>query len=82
MLEFRLCPVEQPAAALAQAVRDDIAALYDGLALDEPEMPKAGPNELGPPWGTFVVGYEDQTASAAAASSFRSNNSRSARDRA
>ena len=60
MIEFRRCPVdEEPAAALAQAMRDEIAALYDGLALDGPDMPKAGPNELGPPGGAFVVGYED-----------------------
>jgi GNAT superfamily N-acetyltransferase len=40
-------------------MRDDIAALYDGLDLDGPHMPKAGPGELGPPGGTFVVGFED-----------------------
>lgn len=63
MLEFRLCPVdEQPAAALVQALRDEMAALYDGLELDAPDMPKAGPGELGPPGGAFVVGFEDGVA--------------------
>lgn len=60
MLEFRPCPVdEQPAATLLQAMRDQMAALYDGLDLDDREMPKAGPAELSPPGGAFVVGYED-----------------------
>jgi GNAT superfamily N-acetyltransferase len=63
MLEFRPCPVdEEPAAALVQGMRDEIAALYDGLQLDGPEMPKAGPGELGPPGGAFVVGFEDDVA--------------------
>jgi GNAT superfamily N-acetyltransferase len=60
MIEFRPCPPdEEPAAALVQGMRDEIAALYDGLDLDCPDMPKAGPNELAPPGGTFVVGFED-----------------------
>ncbi|MEY2443403.1 MAG: hypothetical protein QOJ46_2829 [bacterium] len=63
MIEFRPCPLdEEPAATLAQGMRDEIAALYDGLALDGPDMPKAGPGELAPPGGTFVVGYEDGVA--------------------
>lgn len=60
MIEFRPCPVdEEPAAALVAAMTDDIAALYDGLDLSGADMPKAGPAELGPPGGTFVVGFED-----------------------
>jgi len=60
MLKFRPCPLDQePAAALVQGMRDEIAALYDGLDLDGPDMPKAGVGELGPPDGTFVVGLED-----------------------
>jgi GNAT superfamily N-acetyltransferase len=63
MLEFRPCPVdEEPAAALVQGMRDEIAALYDGLKLDGPDMPKGGPRELAPPDGAFVVGFEDETA--------------------
>jgi GNAT superfamily N-acetyltransferase len=63
MLAFRPCPVdERPAAALVQGMRDEIAALYDGLSLDGPDMPRAGPQELGPPGGTFVVGFEDGVA--------------------
>lgn len=63
MLEFRACPADQPpAAALVQGMRDEIAALYDGLDLDAPDMPKAGPQELGPPHGAFVVGFEDGVA--------------------
>jgi len=60
MIDFRPCPVDaEPAATLVQGMRDDIAALYDGLNLDGPDMPKAGPGELAPPGGTFVVGFED-----------------------
>ncbi|HEV7882916.1 MAG TPA: GNAT family N-acetyltransferase [Solirubrobacteraceae bacterium] len=63
MLEFRPCPAdEEPAAALVQGMRDEIAAIYGGLDLDGPQMPKAGPHELSPPGGTFVVGYEDDVA--------------------
>jgi len=62
MLEFRDCPMdEQPAAALAQGMRDEIAVIYDGLVLDGPDMPKAGPEELSPPGGTFIVGYDGET---------------------
>ncbi|HEX4345512.1 MAG TPA: GNAT family N-acetyltransferase [Solirubrobacteraceae bacterium] len=60
MIEFRSCPAdEEPAATLVQGMRDDIAALYEGLDLDGPDMPKAGPAELSPPGGAFVVGFED-----------------------
>ena len=60
MIEFRTCPVdEQPAAGLVDQMRAEMAVLYDGLNLDAADMPKAGPDELGAPHGTFVVGYED-----------------------
>jgi GNAT superfamily N-acetyltransferase len=36
----------------------ELAGIYPGLVLDGPEMPKAGPAELGPPQGTFLVGWE------------------------
>ena len=49
---------EEPAATLAQGMRDEIAALYDGLQLDGPDMPKAGAAELSPPGGAFVVGFD------------------------
>ena len=60
VLEFRPCPVdEEPASGLLRAMRDELAALYDGLDLDGRDMPRAGPRELAPPGGTFVVGWED-----------------------
>jgi GNAT superfamily N-acetyltransferase len=40
-------------------MRDEIAAMYDGLNLDGPDMPRAGPVELSPPGGAFVVGFDD-----------------------
>lgn len=59
MIDFFPCPIdEEPAAALVQGMTDDIAALYDGLELSGPDMPKAGPAQMSPPGGTFIVGYE------------------------
>jgi GNAT superfamily N-acetyltransferase len=40
-------------------MRDEIAETYEGLELDGPAMPKAGPAELSPPAGAFVVGRID-----------------------
>jgi len=60
MLRFRTCPVdEEPAATLVQGMRDEIAAIYEGLELDGAHMPKAGPTEMSPPGGTFVVGFDE-----------------------
>jgi GNAT superfamily N-acetyltransferase len=60
MIEFQQCPVdEEPAATLAHGMREEMAAIYDGLELDGPDMPKAGPGELAAPGGTFIVGFED-----------------------
>jgi GNAT superfamily N-acetyltransferase len=42
---------------LADAMRAEIACMYDGLELDGPSMPAAGPAELSAPGGTFIVGY-------------------------
>lgn len=36
----------------------EIAAMYS-IDVDAPDMPKAGPEELGPPHGVFLVGYDD-----------------------
>lgn len=33
-----------------------------GLDLNSPDMPRAGPAELGPPFGVFLVGYRDGVA--------------------
>jgi GNAT superfamily N-acetyltransferase len=58
-LSFRAVALEQePAASLVAAMRAEMAALYEGLDIDEPSMPKAGPAELGPPGGTFLVGFD------------------------
>jgi GNAT superfamily N-acetyltransferase len=48
-----------PGSALAQAMRDEIAVMYDGLDLDGDTMPKAGQAELSPPRGAFLVGSRD-----------------------
>lgn len=63
MLSFQAVPMEQePAWSLAQAMRDEMADLYDGLVMDAPDMPKAGPEELGPPAGVFLVGFDEEGA--------------------
>jgi GNAT superfamily N-acetyltransferase len=63
VLTFRSVPMEEePAASLLDALRAEMAALYDGLVVDAAHMPKAGPDELGPPHGTFIVGFDDDGA--------------------
>lgn len=62
-LEFRRVPAGAgDAAALVAAMVAEMAELYDGLDLTAPGMPKAGPAELGPPGGAFLVGYRDGAA--------------------
>jgi GNAT superfamily N-acetyltransferase len=46
--------------ALAQAMREEIAVIYDGLELDGDPMPRAGAAELSVPGGAFVVGYHER----------------------
>jgi GNAT superfamily N-acetyltransferase len=58
-LSFQVVALDQePAASLVRAMRSEIAELYEGLDLDQATMPKAGPAELGPPHGTFLVGFD------------------------
>ncbi len=45
-----------PGGQLAQAMREEIAEMYDGLELDGDSMPRAGQAELSPPGGLFIVG--------------------------
>lgn len=57
-LTFRSCSVgEDPAATLIAAMGAEIAEIYDGLDIDGPDMPRAGPRELSPPDGDVVVGW-------------------------
>ncbi|MGZ6976453.1 MAG: GNAT family N-acetyltransferase [Acidimicrobiia bacterium] len=57
-IEFRAGRVDAGhGGELAQAMRDEIAVMYDGLELDGDSMPKAGPAELSPPHGAFLVGW-------------------------
>jgi hypothetical protein len=58
-MTFRPVPLsEEPARSLVAAMREEIAQIYTGVVLDGPEMPKAGPRELGPPGGAFLVGSD------------------------
>jgi GNAT superfamily N-acetyltransferase len=67
-LVFRAVPSDfGDAAALVAAMVAEMRELYwdvggAGLDLDSPDMPKAGPAELGPPDGVFLVGYRDGVA--------------------
>jgi GNAT superfamily N-acetyltransferase len=57
-LEFIVAAADAgDAAVLIAAMVDEMRELYDGLDLTAPGMPKAGPAELGPPGGTYLVGY-------------------------
>ena len=57
-LEFRPVPAGTgDAADLVAAMIAEMRDLYDGLELDAPDMPKAGPAELSPPGGLYLVGY-------------------------
>lgn len=59
-LEFRRVPAGTgDAADLVAAMVAEMAVLYDGLDLDAPDMPQAGPADLGPPGGVYLVGYRD-----------------------
>ena len=59
-IEFRPASVQSgPGAELLRAMREEIAAIYDGLDLDGPQMPRAGAAELSPPHGTLLVGVRD-----------------------
>ena len=59
-LEFRhVSTASGDGAGLGAAMTSEMRELYDGLDLDAPGMPKAGPDELGPPGGTYLVGYRD-----------------------
>lgn len=43
-------------------MRAEMRVVYPGLDLRAPDMPRAGPDELNPPNGRFLVGYEDGVA--------------------
>jgi GNAT superfamily N-acetyltransferase len=53
---------QEPARSLVGAMHDEIALVYDGLVIDGPDMPKGGPEELAPPRGVFLVGYDEDGA--------------------
>jgi GNAT superfamily N-acetyltransferase len=57
-VEFRPASVDDgDGGALLAGFAAEIEALYDGLDIGAPGMPTAGPAELGPPHGAFLVGY-------------------------
>ncbi|HWD65217.1 MAG TPA: GNAT family N-acetyltransferase [Solirubrobacteraceae bacterium] len=44
---------------LESAMRAEMTELYGGLELNDAAMPAAGPAQLNPPAGVFLVGYQD-----------------------
>ncbi len=52
---------DEPGATLLRAMRDEIGQLYP-IGLDAPGMPSATPGDLGPPGGTFLLGWRDGAA--------------------
>jgi GNAT superfamily N-acetyltransferase len=60
-IAFRQAEFDTGAGAqLLQAMRGEMAELYDGLDMDGDHMPRAGAAELGPPTGTLLVGWAGQ----------------------
>ncbi|MEO6858532.1 MAG: GNAT family N-acetyltransferase [Solirubrobacteraceae bacterium] len=56
-LEFADARVDRgPGQVLIGAMREEMAIMYEGLALDGEQMPRAGQAELSPPGGAFIVG--------------------------
>jgi GNAT superfamily N-acetyltransferase len=59
-LDFRhTSAADGDGAALLAAMTEEMRELYGGLDLNAPDMPTAGAADLGPPGGTFLVGYRD-----------------------
>jgi GNAT superfamily N-acetyltransferase len=59
-LDFRhASAADGDGAAIVAAMVEEIRELYEGLDLNAPDMPTAGAADLGPPGGTFLVGYRD-----------------------
>ncbi len=62
-LEFRPVPAGTgDAADLVAAMVAEMRDLYDGLDLEAPGMPQAGPVEFSPPGGLYLVGYRNGVA--------------------
>jgi GNAT superfamily N-acetyltransferase len=62
-IAFRQASFQTGAGALLlQAMRDEMAELYDGLDMDSDEMPRAGAAELSPPSGALLVGWVGEEA--------------------
>ena len=57
-LEFADARVDRgPGQILVGAMREEMGIMYEGLALDGEQMPRAGQAELSPPGGAFIVGW-------------------------
>lgn len=60
MIEFREGRVDAgDGRRLERAMEAEMQTLYDGLEIGNATMPAAGPAQLNPPAGRFLVGYRD-----------------------
>lgn len=60
MIEFREGRVDSgDGRLLERAMEAEMQTLYDGLQIGNATMPAAGPAQLNPPAGRFLVGYRD-----------------------
>src|ERR1700722_7442769 len=63
MIEFRDGQMDSgDGGRLEAAMGEGLGAVYPGPDLQAPDMPKAGLDQLNPPNGVFIVGYEDEIA--------------------
>lgn len=63
MIEFREARIDSgDGRRLERAMADEMFDLYEGLDLNADDMPKAGPQQMNPPNGAFLVGYENGAA--------------------
>jgi GNAT superfamily N-acetyltransferase len=60
VIEFRDARIDAgDGQVLESAMRAEVEALYEGLDMNSHEMPAAGPDQLHPPAGAFLVGYDE-----------------------
>lgn len=63
MIEFREGRIDSgDGQRLEREMVAEVGRIYGGLLVDGEDMPKAGPDEMNPPHGLFMVGYLDGVA--------------------
>jgi GNAT superfamily N-acetyltransferase len=63
VIEFRQGRIDSgDGKRLERAMAAEMYEMYEGLDLNAHDMPKAGPDQMNPPSGAFLVGYADDEA--------------------